>query len=167
VEEFQIYQASQEKWLPAGGYGSNPRSGLLLARPRTIDSPGLPLASLAIAPASGSMCVAATKMDVHGRLADRTVIRALRWEARQPIAIAVVVSHGLIVVRRGGTDSITSQGNLRLPALVRRALALEGGQQLLLVGVPQRDAVIAYTMGAVHRMLCTYHQNIMGETGYG
>lgn len=121
-------------------------------------SPGLPLANVTTTAARSRYC--ATTMNNRGRLADQTPLKFLGWGPSTPIMITLVGDTGLIVVRRYGPDALTRQGFLHLPARVRRACTLYGGDRLLLLARPMDQLLLAYTPRAVETMTAAFHSTI-------
>lgn len=117
----------------------------------------LPLVGLLDRVADRSRYVTATVMDDRGRLADRTALKSLGWQPRQPISISTLPSAGILVVRRGGQDSVTPHGHLRLPADIRHGCRLAAGDRLLVIAHPDHDLLVAYNVFAVSAMLTAYH----------
>jgi hypothetical protein len=92
-------------------------------------------------------------MDLHGRLADRSPIRAAGWPPGQPITISVTRDPRLVIVRSGWADTITSGGHLRLPAHVRRACTLSAGDRLLVSLTAARTIMAVYPMATIEAII--------------
>ncbi|WP_218106062.1 hypothetical protein [Micromonospora citrea] len=86
----------------------------------------MPLPVLA-SPRAGTMVYGLAAIDPSGRIADRTVIRALGWGPGTRLHIRE--GSGVIVVRldRQGVFTVTGQGHLHLPAAVRHWCGLTAG----------------------------------------
>ena len=121
---------------------------------------GLPVAQLPARTRSSSSYYAVTTVDNRGRLADRSPLRVLGWPAETPISITVVQALIVIVARDGGTEAITRQGHLRLPAAVRHRCRLDPGARLLLAAWPERDLLLACTAAALDAVLLPYHASL-------
>lgn len=120
----------------------------------------LPVAQLADTVPESKTHLVVTRMDQHGRLADRTPLLALRWLPAQRVTFAADSHGGVLLVRRGGLEAITGQGHLRVPARVRHVLRLTAGERLLVAAFTQHDLLIVHTMAAVDAMMLAYHANI-------
>jgi hypothetical protein len=118
---------------------------------------GLPLAQLLLPTRTPSLYCALTPIDDRGRLADRSPIRALGWPPRQPITISVLQETVVVISQPNGTESITRQGHLRLPAPVRHLCHLTPGNRLLLAAAPGPDILVGYTMPLLESILLTHH----------
>ncbi|WP_446215727.1 hypothetical protein [Micromonospora sp. IBHARD004] len=95
--------------------------------PPAARRPPLPLPVLP-SPRAGTMVYGLAAIDSSGRIADRTVIRALGWAPGTRLHIRE--GSGVIVVRldRQGVFTVTGQGHLHLPSApgwARSALAGE------------------------------------------
>ena len=124
--------------------------------PRTQRA-GLPIAPLVNLARKTSMCYALTTLDNCGRLADRSLVRGLRWEPGHRIEITAVPQAAMIIVSGiGGSDAINGQGHLQLPVAVRRSCNLETGDRVLLAADRERGAVLAYTMAALDAMILAW-----------
>lgn len=128
-----------------------------LARP-------LPIARLVDKTPTSTTRLVVTTMDVHGRLGDRTPVQALGWLPSQPIAFAANAKAGVLVVRRGGPERITSQGHVRIPVRIQHVLKLARGDQLLVAALTQHDLLIAHTLAAVDAMVLAYHSTLPGDS---
>lgn len=120
---------------------------------------GLPLALLLPPMPAPSLYCALTPIDDRGRLADRSPIRAIGWPPGQPIAISIVQKTVVVISQPNGTESITRQGNLRLPARVRRICHLTPGDRLLIAAAPGPEILVAYTMPSLESILLKHHMS--------
>jgi hypothetical protein len=113
---------------------------------------GLPLPPLlSPAPRSSLFCVV-TPIDDRGRLADRSPIRAVNWSPGEPVTISVTHDH-IVIVRRGGPESITRHGHLRLPARVRHMCCMRAGDRLFVTVIPTPGLLAVYPMAALEAIL--------------
>jgi len=101
-------------YLPRGGRGV--RGGLADLPLRRLP---LPLAAL-LEPREGSLLYAMTTVDQSGRIADRSVIRSMSWQAS--VRLDVYEQQGLIIVRpdNRGSQAVNGRGFLAIPAAIRR-----------------------------------------------
>lgn len=138
----------------------NARSGSC-GIPQTLQvharSRGLPLPALRD-PSNSAVYAVITRIDIHGRIADRSPIQTLHWMPRQPVDWVVDIAAGILMAVAGtGSEAITGQGHLLVPARLRRALHLTAADRLLVVAVPQGNLLAVHTMSAVQTMLRDYH----------
>jgi bifunctional DNA-binding transcriptional regulator/antitoxin component of YhaV-PrlF toxin-antitoxin module len=91
-------------------------------------------------PRAGTAVYGVAALDVHGRIADRAVLRALGWEPGARLEIAG--SRDAVTVRAcpEGGSAVTPQGHVRPPAPVRHAAGLRPGDRVLLVADPDADS---------------------------
>lgn len=130
--------------------------------PKALARP-LPIARLVDKTPTSTTRLVVTTMDVHGRLGDRTPVQALGWLPNQPIAFAANAKAGVLVVRRGGPEKITSQGHVRIPVPIQHILKLARGDQLLVAALTQHDLLVAHTLAAVDAMVLAYHSTLHGD----
>jgi hypothetical protein len=100
-----------------------------------------------------SLYYTVTPIDARGRLADRSPIRALRWQPGHPITITVTQRAIVVTAQDGGAESITRQGHLRLPARVRHTCCLNVGDRLLVATAPSPGVLVVYTMELLESIL--------------
>jgi hypothetical protein len=91
-------------------------------------------------------------VDARGRIADRAVMAALGWEPGRRLEVRAVRTLVTIRAAAGGTACVTSQGYLRLPALVRHLCGLRPGDRVLLVADPQNQMVRVYPPATLDRL---------------
>jgi hypothetical protein len=92
-------------------------------------------------------------VDCRGRIADHAVLRALGWTPGAPIDVRT--SSGLVILTAGTGDAgtVTRQGHLRLPAIVRHRVGLRPGNRVLLVGRPTESRLLVYPPAALDDLL--------------
>ncbi|MGH3624181.1 MAG: AbrB/MazE/SpoVT family DNA-binding domain-containing protein [Sciscionella sp.] len=143
----------------------------LVAQQRTADpnvSPAadggprrvLPLAGLP-ALRSAAMVYGMASVDCHGRLADRTVLRALGWSAGQRLGIR---EHGGLVVIHADPHAVfrvTGQGYLQLPAAARRWCGLVTGDRVLLAADPARGRLVVHPPTALDALIAGCHADLL------
>ena len=120
----------------------------------------LPLAVLVSGRHTATVFWTVTSVDDRGRIADRTPLKVLRWEPSMPVTISVEETAGTVIVRPGGTNAITRQGYLRLPATVRHACRIRAGDRLLVGADPDEAVLFAFTPAAVDAMVAAYHSRV-------
>jgi hypothetical protein len=104
------------------------------------------------APRSALYCTV-TPMDCHGRLADRSPLRAVGWPAGQPVTITASPEGQLVTVRAGGPNAITRDGHLRLPAHIQRGCHLTAGDRLLVTAATAPARLAVYPMATIEKII--------------
>lgn len=122
-----------------------------------IQVTGLPLAPLLVPVPPPSLYCALTPIDDRGRLANRSPIRAVGWPPGQSITISIVRQTVVVISQSNGTESITRQGHLRLPARVRHICRLTSGDRLFIAAAPACGILIGYTMPLLESILLKHH----------
>jgi bifunctional DNA-binding transcriptional regulator/antitoxin component of YhaV-PrlF toxin-antitoxin module len=99
-------------------------------------------------------------LDDRGRLADRTIMRALGWSAGLRLDIRGAM--GLVVVhaRPDGEFRVTGQGHLRLPGLIRRRCGLEPGDRVLLAADPPQRRLVIYPPAVLDEFTAQRHHRV-------
>jgi hypothetical protein len=144
---------------PTVSLGDAVVSAVIPSRRRVIArTPGLPVAQLTVPERDESAHYVVTAIDAHGRLADRSAVRVLRWQPGQPIAITITQRALLILPQPNGPEFITQQGHLRVPAAVRHAFGIKSSDRMLLAAFPDRSLLVAYTFAALDTMILLYHR---------
>ncbi|WP_300017736.1 AbrB/MazE/SpoVT family DNA-binding domain-containing protein [Pseudonocardia sp.] len=100
-------------------------------------------------------------LDQYGRLADRTVLRALHWGPGHPLALTLVSGSVLVVARDDATARVGNDGYLRLPVGVRRACRLMPGDRVLLVADPSAGRLLLHPPAALGALLDAHHAAIL------
>jgi bifunctional DNA-binding transcriptional regulator/antitoxin component of YhaV-PrlF toxin-antitoxin module len=92
-------------------------------------------------------------VDCRGRIADRTVVRALGWAPGTRVGIRQV--HGVLVIgaAAGGMTRVSSEGHVRLPAAVRRGCGLVAGDRVLLAADPVAGRLVVYPPAALDMLI--------------
>lgn len=101
-------------------------------------------------------------LDRYGRLADRTVLRALHWGPGHPLALTLVFGSVLVVAHDDATARVGNDEYLRLPVGVRRACRLVPGDRVLLVADPPAGRLLLHPPGALGALLDAHHAAILG-----
>jgi hypothetical protein len=101
-------------------------------------------------------------VDCHGRVGDRTTVRALGWPPGTRLDIRE--QGGLILVTAGqrAVFKVTTQGYLGLPATVRRWCGLTSGDRVLLAADPARGLLVVHPPAALDVMIAQYHAAVLG-----
>lgn len=100
-------------------------------------------------------------LDRYGRLADRTVLRALHWGPGHPLALTLVSGSVLVVAHHDAKAHVGNDGYLRLPVGVRRAVRLVPGDRVLLVADPPAGRLLLHPPAALDALLDAHHNAIL------
>jgi bifunctional DNA-binding transcriptional regulator/antitoxin component of YhaV-PrlF toxin-antitoxin module len=122
-----------------GRSGKAPR----LARP-------LPLAaSLSPAALPPNLLYGLGRIDMSGRVADRTVTMALGWQSGD--RLIVTGTDDVVLARRdpAGMVTVAARAYIAIPAPLRRRCGLRAGDRVLLAALPDEDALAAYPMSVI------------------
>lgn len=114
---------------------------------------GLPLPPLSPPTPLPDLYCTVTPMDCHGRLADRSPLRAAGWPPGRPITIIPSPDGRLVSVRADGPNTTTGDGHLLLPAHVRRACHLATGDRLLVTVTTAPTRLTIYPMTTVETII--------------
>ncbi|MEU8230427.1 AbrB/MazE/SpoVT family DNA-binding domain-containing protein [Actinoplanes sp. NPDC048967] len=121
----------------------------------------MPLAKLSEKRA-GSAGYGVSTLDASGRIADRTIMRALAWAAGQRLDIRE--SKGLTVVAAddNGLFRVTKRGYVHLPAAVRHWCRLGPGDRVLLAAYPAADLLVAHSPAVLDTLVDAIHAQVLG-----
>ncbi|WP_247678050.1 AbrB/MazE/SpoVT family DNA-binding domain-containing protein [Micromonospora sp. C72] len=113
-------------------------------------------------PRAGTLVYSLAAVDSSGRIADRTVIRALGWGPGTRLHIHE--ASGVIVVRldRQGVFTVTGQGHLHLPAAVRHWCGLTAGDRVLLAANAADGLLVLHPPAALDAMVVAVHADVLG-----
>jgi bifunctional DNA-binding transcriptional regulator/antitoxin component of YhaV-PrlF toxin-antitoxin module len=89
------------------------------------------------------------RVDASGRVSDRTVMRALGWQAGD--RLTVTAAGGVVIAHRdpAGLLGVTGSACLTIPAALRRRCGLEPGVRVLLTAAPARQVLAACSLAVV------------------
>ncbi|WP_346115980.1 AbrB/MazE/SpoVT family DNA-binding domain-containing protein [Micromonospora coerulea] len=113
-------------------------------------------------PRAGTLVYGLAAIDNSGRIADRTVIRALGWGPGTRLHIRE--GSGVIVVWLDRQDvlTVTGQGHLHLPAAVRHWCGLTAGDRVLLAANPADGLLVLHPPAALDAMVVAVHADVLG-----
>jgi hypothetical protein len=96
---------------------------------------------------------AMSAVDKSGRVADRSIVRALDW--RPGTRLDIREHGGLITIRPAadGVHHIDDRGHLRLPLAARRWCRVATGDRVLLAADPADGVLVAYPLPLLDRLL--------------
>jgi hypothetical protein len=123
---------------------------------------GMPMAGLPAFPRDASMRYAIVALDNRGRLADQSIMAALRWGPGQRVDIGISAGAVVIQARDEGVFRLNAKRHVFVPAAVRRWWALAAGDRVLLAAAPDHGVLVVHTMAALDAMLVRYHTAVGG-----
>lgn len=129
--------------LPRGSDQIVGASGVMSVARRSLPLPSLiPRRTMAVV-------YGLSALDDRGRLADRTIMRALGWSAG--LRLDIGENSGLLVIRPHdhGECHVTTQGHLRVPAPLRHRCGLHTGDRVLLAADPHQNRLVLYPPAAL------------------
>jgi AbrB family looped-hinge helix DNA binding protein len=93
------------------------------------------------------------RIDMAGRVADRTVISALGWRGGDRLTLTAEA--GVVTARRDPASLavMTAKPYIVIPAALRRRCGLEPGDRVLLAAVPGEDTLTAYSLAVVDQAI--------------
>jgi hypothetical protein len=132
------------------------------ARSRPRGTPGavrtLPLAAPAeLAPAlAADVVYGLGRIDASGRVADRTVTRALGWHDGDRLTLTACA--GVVTARRdpNGLAVLPSRHCIVIPAALRYRCGLLPGDPVLVAARPAEDTLTAYSLAVVDQALAAH-----------
>ncbi len=128
---------------------------------------GLPLPSLDPVLEGVGVQFAATAIDARGRLADRSMVRALTWCPGTPLTF-YVVDRAVVAISLGtGAAAVTARGHVRLPATIRHQCRIRTGDRLLMLIRPEDDRLLVFTAPLVESALLGRAVSPLRESGHG
>jgi hypothetical protein len=110
----------------------------------------------------GQICCATGKIDDHGRISDRSAVRALKWASGQHLCYE---SDGLSILVRPTGDSrwaIGRAGYLKLPAEYRNVCNLVTGDQVVIIAMPDHEQLVVLPVAVVAAALWSYRPKMWG-----
>jgi hypothetical protein len=101
-------------------------------------------------------------VDDKGRISDVRVMAALGWEPGQRVTFTV--AHGVIVVVAddAGGQAVCGRGCLRLPAGMRRAVAIGRRERVLLAALTGPGRLVVHSMVHLDRWSMPVHTAVLG-----
>jgi hypothetical protein len=100
-------------------------------------------------------------LDRYGRLAERSVLRALGWRPGRTLALTLLAGSVLAVPRAGSPVRIGNDEYLRLPVGMRRACHLVAGDRVLLVADRAAGRLLLHPPAALDALLDAHHTTML------
>jgi bifunctional DNA-binding transcriptional regulator/antitoxin component of YhaV-PrlF toxin-antitoxin module len=117
----------------------------------------LPLTSLDRLPRDASMLYDIGRVDASGRVENRNIIEALRWQAGDKLEL--ILAQGAIVIRASsdGHFSVPRRPRIIIPATARQRHAIRPGDHVLVAAAPEYGVLIMYPLSILNEMIASYH----------
>lgn len=131
-------------------------------RPRSAPMPALPTPRPPAHLSPDEVLIGVARPDRSGRVTERGLLRALRWDPGHRIDIHP--HDGMLVIASAGAGQhvVGSRGELPLPASVRQMCAILPGQPLLLAALVAHDLLVIHPAVTVARLLVDRHAQVIG-----
>ncbi len=123
----------------------------------------LPLTGLHRLPRDTSMLYDIGCVDASGRVANRDIVAALRWQPGDKLEI--ILTSGTIVIRASsdGLFSVLQKSRIIIPITARRRHAIGPGDRVLLAAAPDYGVVIVYQLSTLDEMVTRYHSTYSAD----
>jgi hypothetical protein len=130
-------------------------------RPRPAPMPALPAPRQPGDASPDEFLIGMARPDRSGRVTERGLLRALRWNPGHRIAINAQDQMLVIASARAGEHVVGSRGELPLPASARQMCAIAPGQPLLLAALVAHDLLVIHSASTVARLLTDLHAQVI------
>jgi bifunctional DNA-binding transcriptional regulator/antitoxin component of YhaV-PrlF toxin-antitoxin module len=117
----------------------------------------LPIPALPDLAADGQRRFSTALLDASGRIQDRGIVTALKWNPGDRLLITQIRSSAVICRRSDGVFRMTTKPYVVLPAPVRRECRVLAGSRVLLVADLAQDVLVVHPEHVVHAMLRDFH----------
>jgi hypothetical protein len=101
-------------------------------------------------------------IDCNGRLADQAIVRMMGWKPGTRYAIQEQGGLLLVDANPWGVFTVTRQGHLYIPAIVRRRCAISPADRLLIAAEPDERRLVIHPPAALDVMIADRHRNVLG-----
>jgi len=120
----------------------------------------MPLSRLPRLPRETSMLYTIGRVDRSGRVTNRGITDALRWQPGDRLAMTLTPSAVVLCPAPDGLLRVPRRPCIAIPVTARRFLSITPGDELLLAAAPEYRIVIMHTMQAVEDMLASFYAQI-------
>jgi bifunctional DNA-binding transcriptional regulator/antitoxin component of YhaV-PrlF toxin-antitoxin module len=105
------------------------------------------------------------RLDASGRVADRSVTRALNWLPGDRLTLTA--TPGVVIARRdpAGMVTVTTRPYVVIPAVLRRRCGMHTGDRVLLAATLREDVLAVYPLSVVDHAIRAQHHLL--EVGGG
>ena len=122
----------------------------------------MPLSHLPRLPRETSMLYIIGRVDRSGRVTNRGITAAVRWQPGDRLAMTLTTSAVVLCPSPDGLLRVPRRPCIAIPVTARRLLSITPGDELLLAAAPEYRIVIAHTMQAMEDMLVSFYAQIAG-----
>ena len=149
--------AASARRARTGAQGVVATLGLPASNPVPQPVRPLPLSRLDDLPRDASMLFDIGRVDASGRVANRDIVKALRWQPGDKLE--TIPSQGAIVIRASseGRLSVSQRPRIIIPVTARRRHGIRPGDHVLLAAAPDYGVVIVYPPSTLNEMIICYH----------
>ncbi|WP_091105823.1 hypothetical protein [Micromonospora citrea] len=134
--------------------------------PPPAPMPALPAALLAGREPVEDLVFDVARPTADGRVAARTLLRALRWPAGHRLHVDVTDGLLLITARPDGTHAVGARAALPLPAAARQLCGIHPRRPVLLAAIPPRDLLVVHPSNTITRLLTDLHATLLGDPSH-
>jgi hypothetical protein len=92
-------------------------------------------------------------VDDRGRVADRTIIRALGWTTDTRLSMRVDDGRVVIAVMADGDHGLVGRDRVALPASMRHGVGIEPGDRVLLAAEPADGLLVVHPPASLDAMI--------------
>jgi hypothetical protein len=136
----------------------------LPAQSRTPELPRpMPLSHLPRLPRETSMLYTIGRVDRSGRVKNRELTDAVRWQPGDRLAMTLTPSAVVFCPAPDGLLRVPPRPCIALPVTARRLLSITSGDELLLAAAPEYRIVITHTMQIMEDMLVSFYAQIAAD----
>jgi len=123
----------------------------------------IPLSHLPRLPRETSMLYTIGRVDPSGRVTNRAITDAVRWQPGDRLTMTLTPSAVVFCPAPGGFLRVPRRPCIAIPVTARRLLSITPGDELLLAAAPEYRIVIAHTMQAMEDMLVSFYAQIAAD----
>ena len=123
----------------------------------------MPLSHLPRLPRETSMLYTIGRADRSGRVTNRGITDAVRWQPGDRLAMTLTPSAVVLCPAPDGLLRVPPRPCIAIPVTARRLLSITPGDELLLAAAPEYRIVIMHTMQAMEEMLVSFYAEIAAD----
>jgi hypothetical protein len=123
----------------------------------------MPLSHLPRLPRETSMLYTIGRVDRSGRVKNRGITDAVRWQPGDRLAMTLTPSAVVFCPAPDGVLRVPPRPCIALPVTARRLLSIAPGDELLLAAAPEYRIVITHTMQTMEDMLVSFYAQIAAD----
>jgi bifunctional DNA-binding transcriptional regulator/antitoxin component of YhaV-PrlF toxin-antitoxin module len=122
-----------------------------------------PLPSLVALPRDESLLYSMSRLGESGALPATPLLKALRWQTGDRIELRATPS--VVILRRAefGTQLLTRETCVVIPAAARRRCGMHSGDTVLLAAAQSRDVLVVHSLAAINDMVGRFHAEVRSD----